>query len=114
MSTKNEILDHLLHHSFPNMKNKLAISVHKILLYFIVFYAFYSLFLSQVQIIILLSGLLISITFYDIVHYWCHFGYQTNIAWINHLRRNHLKHHYRDQNKGFGVTSTIWDKVFGT
>lgn len=96
------------------MKNKLAISIHKVILYFIGFYTVYYWFFSHLQIMILLSGLLISITFYDIVHYWCHFGYQTNIKWINYLRRNHLKHHYRDQTKGFGVTSTFWDRIFGT
>ncbi|BFG28263.1 hypothetical protein CerSpe_145370 [Prunus speciosa] len=28
--------------------------------------------------------------------------------------RNHLNHHFRIQSKGFGVTSSLWDTVFGT
>jgi sterol desaturase/sphingolipid hydroxylase (fatty acid hydroxylase superfamily) len=30
------------------------------------------------------------------------------------LWRNHHLHHYKDDHKGFGVSSTIWDRVFGT
>uniref|UniRef100_A0A0E0RKB6 Uncharacterized protein n=1 Tax=Oryza rufipogon TaxID=4529 RepID=A0A0E0RKB6_ORYRU len=30
------------------------------------------------------------------------------------LEKYHLNHHFRIQNKGFGITSTLWDHVFGT
>jgi len=30
------------------------------------------------------------------------------------LQKYHLNHHYRLQNYGFGITSPLWDKVFGT
>lgn len=30
------------------------------------------------------------------------------------LQKQHLNHHFRIQNKGFGITSSMWDKVFGT
>jgi sterol desaturase/sphingolipid hydroxylase (fatty acid hydroxylase superfamily) len=59
-------------------------------------------------------GTLFGLTFYDILHYYFHFGPEINIAWLVKLKRNHLKHHYRDQSKGFGVTNTLWDNVFGT
>jgi dihydroceramide fatty acyl 2-hydroxylase len=29
-------------------------------------------------------------------------------------QKYHLNHHFRIQNKGFGITSTLWDHVFGT
>lgn len=29
-------------------------------------------------------------------------------------QKYHLNHHFRIQNKGFGITSSIWDRVFGT
>jgi sterol desaturase/sphingolipid hydroxylase (fatty acid hydroxylase superfamily) len=44
---------------------------------------------------------LISFCTYNIVHYDVHQKY-------------HLNHHFRIQNKGFGITSTLWDHVFGT
>jgi len=30
------------------------------------------------------------------------------------LQKYHLSHHYRVASLGFGVTSPLWDKVFGT
>lgn len=30
------------------------------------------------------------------------------------LQKYHLNHHFRIQNKGFGITSSLWDMVFGT
>ena len=30
------------------------------------------------------------------------------------LRRLHLMHHFRDHDKGFGVSAPYWDFVFGT
>jgi sterol desaturase/sphingolipid hydroxylase (fatty acid hydroxylase superfamily) len=30
------------------------------------------------------------------------------------LWRNHHLHHYKDEHRGFGVSTTIWDRVFGT
>ena len=30
------------------------------------------------------------------------------------LWRNHHLHHYKDEEKGFGVSTTFWDRVFGT
>lgn len=30
------------------------------------------------------------------------------------LQKYHLNHHFRVQNKGFGITSDLWDRVFGT
>lgn len=29
-------------------------------------------------------------------------------------QKYHLNHHFRIQTKGFGITSTLWDHVFGT
>ena len=30
------------------------------------------------------------------------------------MQRYHLNHHFRIQDKGFGITSTLWDTVFGS
>jgi dihydroceramide fatty acyl 2-hydroxylase len=103
-----------MHHAFPNMKGRIALTVHKILIYLVAFYLGYSLLFSKVNVMAICLGTLIGLTLYDIAHYYCHFGPETSINWINNLKRNHLKHHYRDQNRGFGVTSTFWDQIFGT
>ncbi|KAK8681464.1 hypothetical protein V6N13_053867 [Hibiscus sabdariffa] len=30
------------------------------------------------------------------------------------ILKYHLNHHFRIQNKGYGITSSFWDRVFGT
>lgn len=59
-------------------------------------------------------GFASTIIAYDSIHYYCHFGPETNISWLKTLRINHLKHHYRNKDKNFGVTTNFWDKCFGT
>ncbi len=59
-------------------------------------------------------GLHSFMTLYDILHYYFHFGPETSIKWLNKLKKNHMKHHFRDSDRGFGVTTTFWDWVFGT
>ncbi len=41
-------------------------------------------------------------------------GFILGFKWMKPLWRNHHLHHYKDEHKGFGVSSTIWDRVFGT
>lgn len=35
-------------------------------------------------------------------------------SYYKELKKYHLQHHFSDYQKGFGVTSKFWDKVFGT
>lgn len=62
----------------------------------------------------LFLGFMGTLICYDGIHYFCHFGPETEVGWLKTLRLNHLKHHYRSQQTNFGVTTNIWDKVFGT
>lgn len=35
-------------------------------------------------------------------------------SYYGKLKKYHLQHHFADFQRGFGVTSKFWDKVFGT
>ncbi len=35
-------------------------------------------------------------------------------SWLRTARRHHLCHHFDNHNCGFGVSTTLWDRVFGT
>ncbi|XP_021715292.1 dihydroceramide fatty acyl 2-hydroxylase FAH1-like [Chenopodium quinoa] len=59
------------------------------------------------------GGSLFGYVMYDITHYYLHHGKPSNDV-SKHLKRYHLNHHFCIQDKGFGVTSSMWDKVFGT
>jgi 4-hydroxysphinganine ceramide fatty acyl 2-hydroxylase len=30
------------------------------------------------------------------------------------LKQHHLRHHYHDDHLGYGVSSPLWDYIFGT
>lgn len=58
-------------------------------------------------------GFILGYLLYASVHYAIH-AFNPPFKWMKPLWRNHHLHHYKDEHKGFGVSSTIWDHVFGT
>jgi len=47
------------------------------------------------------------------IHYATHhFPMRSPVA--KYLKRHHMMHHYKDPDTRFGVSSPLWDKVFGT
>ncbi|KYR01184.1 fatty acid hydroxylase [Tieghemostelium lacteum] len=63
----------------------------------------------------LFGGIACGYMLYDTVHYYFHHG---EIDWLpaifKKMKSNHLNHHYKDDNKNYGVTSPVFDYVFGT
>ena len=60
-----------------------------------------------------LAGFVTGYLTYDMVHYYTHHAVPTSKLGLT-LRRLHLMHHFRDHDKGFGVSAPYWDFVFGT
>ncbi|MGD8862176.1 MAG: sterol desaturase family protein [Myxococcales bacterium] len=61
----------------------------------------------------LLGGILLGYIAYDWVHYYTHhFRPTTRLG--KYLRRYHMEHHYKDSGAHFGISSPLWDFVFGT
>jgi sterol desaturase/sphingolipid hydroxylase (fatty acid hydroxylase superfamily) len=61
----------------------------------------------------LMSGIWAGFLYYEAVHYRVHTA--TDEGWlISQQRRAHYSHHYRYPAGFFGVTSSLWDRVFGT
>ncbi|CAA2962945.1 dihydroceramide fatty acyl 2-hydroxylase FAH1-like [Olea europaea subsp. europaea] len=59
------------------------------------------------------GGGLLGYVIYDITHYYLHHGQPTSEV-PKGLKKYHLNHHFRIQDRGFGITSPLWDKAFGT
>lgn len=111
---EGDLRAHLLHHSFPNLKNKIALSwcENSAILFFLI--ASFRWLFSDLVVGMLFMGFIATMIAYDCIHYFCHFGPELDNSWLKELRINHLKHHYRSQQVNFGVTTNFWDKVFGT
>jgi sterol desaturase/sphingolipid hydroxylase (fatty acid hydroxylase superfamily) len=61
----------------------------------------------------LFPGFMLGYLLYASMHYAIH-AWNPPFKWMKPLWRNHHLHHYKDEGKGFGVSSTLWDHVFGT
>ena len=58
-------------------------------------------------------GFLFGYLIYGTMHYAIH-AWNPPFKWMKGLWRNHHLHHYKNDHMGFGVSSTLWDHVFGT
>lgn len=59
------------------------------------------------------AGFVLGYLIYGSMHYAIH-AFNPPFKWMKPLWRNHHLHHYKEQEKGFGVSSTLWDHIFGT
>jgi hypothetical protein len=59
------------------------------------------------------AGLVMGYVWYDLTHYYLHHAVPTTAAgkW---LRKYHLVHHFKTPNVRYGITTPLWDLVFGT
>jgi sterol desaturase/sphingolipid hydroxylase (fatty acid hydroxylase superfamily) len=58
-------------------------------------------------------GFIFGYLMYGTMHYAIH-AWNPPFKWMKGLWRNHHLHHYKNEHNGYGVSSTIWDHVFGT
>lgn len=59
------------------------------------------------------AGTFLGYVCYDMIHYYLHHAKVIEI-YFKELKRYHVAHHYKNFNSGFGITSKLWDYVFGT
>jgi sterol desaturase/sphingolipid hydroxylase (fatty acid hydroxylase superfamily) len=61
-----------------------------------------------------MTGLLAGYLSYSLTHYAIHNLSMGKSRWAMTLKRHHALHHYREGESNFGVTTRIWDRLFGT
>lgn len=60
-------------------------------------------------------GVMAGYWWYGIVHHVVHHHANTaSPSYFNELRAWHMRHHYSPRSGNFGVTTPLWDHVFGT
>ncbi len=110
-------LIHGNHHEYPRDKERLFMppvpSLIIAALVFSIMYFIASLTGEQGVVFAFFPGFLLGYLMYGTMHYAIH-AWNPPFKWMKPLWRNHHLHHYKEQGKGFGVSSTLWDHVFGT
>lgn len=100
------------HHEFPRDKQRLFMPpVPSIIIASLVFLIMYV--LMQKNAMPFFPGFILGYLIYGSIHYAIH-AWNPPFKWMKPIWRNHHLHHYKTEEKGFGVSSHLWDKVFGT
>lgn len=105
-------LIHGNHHEFPRDRQRLFMPpVPSIVLACIIFSVFY--LIMGDFCFIFFPGFLLGYLVYGSMHYAIH-ALRPPFKWMKPLWRNHHLHHYKSDTLGFGVSTHIWDWIFGT
>jgi sterol desaturase/sphingolipid hydroxylase (fatty acid hydroxylase superfamily) len=106
-------LMHGIHHDFPNDTTRLVMPPSVSVPLALLFYGFYLFILPAEYVGIFFGGFIFGYICYDEIHYATHHApVKGKIGlWVKH---HHVRHHYLDNGRGFGVSSPLWDYVFGT
>jgi sterol desaturase/sphingolipid hydroxylase (fatty acid hydroxylase superfamily) len=103
---------HGVHHEYPKDKDRLAmpplLSIALAGIFFVIFYS-----LINTKVFGFLPGVLSGYASYLFVHYIVH-AYAPPKNIFKELWVNHAIHHYKDSSMVFGVSSPLWDYIFGT
>lgn len=100
------------HHHFPRDKERLFMPPVPSLIISSALFALQYLIMGKYAFMFF-PGFIIGYLMYGSMHYAIH-AWNPPFKWMKPLWRNHHLHHYKDDHKGFGVSSTLWDHVFGT
>jgi sterol desaturase/sphingolipid hydroxylase (fatty acid hydroxylase superfamily) len=110
-------LIHGNHHEYPRDRERLFMPpVPSLILATVIFSSMYlvaSLVGSKEFVFSFFPGFLLGYLIYGSMHYAIH-AWNPPFKWMKPLWRNHHLHHYKEEHRGFGVSSTLWDHVFGT
>lgn len=109
---KLHFLLHGVHHDYPQDASRLVMPpIVSIPLAF----AFYGLFLGIFGDVTpaVFAGSLVGYLCYDMIHYATHHFSMKRGVWL-WLKQYHMRHHYKDDHAGYGVSSPLWDYVFRT
>jgi sterol desaturase/sphingolipid hydroxylase (fatty acid hydroxylase superfamily) len=103
---------HGVHHDYPNDATRLvmppSVSIPLALFFWILFAVVFGRVAPAIS-----AGFAFGYVCYDSIHYATHHFAMNNRAgrW---LKQYHLRHHFKDDQAGYGVSSPLWDYVFGT
>jgi sterol desaturase/sphingolipid hydroxylase (fatty acid hydroxylase superfamily) len=110
---KMHFIFHGVHHDYPNDAMRLVMPPSVSIPLALIFYSLFTWALPAEYVPAFFAAFLTGYLFYDISHYAIHHGNFKSRFWKK-LKQHHMLHHYTDSTKGFGVSSFLWDKVFGS
>lgn len=111
-------LFHGVHHAQPKCRTRLvmppAVSIPLAVLFYGLFYLVLGWVLGAPHWIApAFAGFIAGYLTYDMTHYATH-HVRMRRGVFKSLKRHHMQHHYKTPDQRYGVSSPLWDVVFGT
>lgn len=103
---------HGVHHEFPKDKDRLAMPPLLSITLATVLLLVFRVVMGDL-VFAFLPGFLVGYALYLAIHYMVH-AYQPPRNFLKALWVNHGVHHYKDGEIVFGVSSPLWDYIYGT
>lgn len=104
---------HGVHHDYPNDAQRLVMPPSASIPLATAFYFLFMWILPANSLDGFFAGFILGYLLYDITHYMLHHAQFKSGIW-KRIKQHHMLHHYDDSTKGYGVTSALWDKIFGS
>lgn len=113
LSQRLHFLIHGLHHADPADPTRLVMPPAAGVIFALIFYSLFRFFMGPIWAKPFFTFFLVGYLCYDYIHFAVHhFTPRTRLG--KYLKQSHMLHHYADPNSRWGVSSPIWDYVFGT
>ena len=104
---------HGVHHDHPNDPLRLVMPPSVSVPLAAGFYLLFLVVLGHAAGNVFASGFFVGYLAYDMTHYYLHhFTPKTRFGKV--MRELHMRHHFQDDTRGFGISAPFWDYVFGT
>ena len=104
---------HGVHHDHPNDPLRLVMPPSVSVPLALIFYGLFVTVLPTASANVFAAGFLSGYLVYDMLHYHVHHHRpRTRLGKL--MRELHMRHHFQDDTRGFGVSAPFWDRVFGT
>jgi dihydroceramide fatty acyl 2-hydroxylase len=104
---------HGVHHDHPNDPMRLVMPPSVSVPLAVAFYGLFWVALGGAVAPVFAAGFLAGYLLYDMTHYHLHHHTPRTRAG-KRLRELHMRHHFQDDTRGFGISAPWWDHVFGT
>ena len=113
IGAKIHFIMHGVHHDYPSDSKRLVMVPTISIPLALLFYFMFRMLTGEALVNPFFIGFISGYLFYDMTHFAIHHYNFKSAFWLE-LKNHHMRHHYMDSHKGYGVSSKIWDYVFRT
>jgi sterol desaturase/sphingolipid hydroxylase (fatty acid hydroxylase superfamily) len=101
---------HGVHHDYPNDTHRLVMVPSLSIPLAVFFYVLFWVLMGPTLTAPFFAGFVTGYLIYDMTHYAIHhYGFKSKY-WIR-IKVYHMRHHYQQPHRGYGVSSALWDVI---